>query len=326
VNLIKDNVGYFLFNAHGDVVRHGTVVYKYDAFGNELNTVSSDTNPFRYAGEYFDKETENYYLRARYYNPATGRFGSEDTFKGNPTDPMSLNLYTYCTSNPVRYIDPSGYRRIDSEATYYETIWSDPVKRGAGYARFYVGTKEHKMTKVEFTNLNIVVYTMDGYHFHTSKQSLFEGAYLFAMDPDELLTREDGFFRNKDGIRGTYGLNGLTSMDEAQGWRVFWGFGKAVFNLALDVSAIIVPILKPLSLAGKTLKIASTVNSAVNIAIDLSNKDWANVTTGVVTTSLGLSQEELLGAFADGASVILDVKGFVEAFDALGYKVEFIDG
>jgi hypothetical protein len=39
VNLIKDNVGYFLFNAHGDVVRHGTVVYKYDTFGNEYNTV-----------------------------------------------------------------------------------------------------------------------------------------------------------------------------------------------------------------------------------------------------------------------------------------------
>ncbi|MDR2572089.1 MAG: hypothetical protein LBD23_17565 [Oscillospiraceae bacterium] len=39
-----------------------------------------DTNPFRYGAEYFDRETSNYYLRARFYTPRLGRFTSEDPY------------------------------------------------------------------------------------------------------------------------------------------------------------------------------------------------------------------------------------------------------
>ena len=76
---------YYVTNGHGDVTNltdtSGTVVktYDYDAFGQEYSPSSGDTNPFRYCGEYFDKETESIYLRARYYNPVTGRFGQQDT-------------------------------------------------------------------------------------------------------------------------------------------------------------------------------------------------------------------------------------------------------
>ena len=48
------------------------------------------------------------YLRARYYNPSIGRFISRDSFAGKKSDPLSLNLYTYCANNPIVYIDPSG--------------------------------------------------------------------------------------------------------------------------------------------------------------------------------------------------------------------------
>ena len=34
--------------------------YTYDAFGNEKNQLASDTNPFRYCGEYLDRETNEY--------------------------------------------------------------------------------------------------------------------------------------------------------------------------------------------------------------------------------------------------------------------------
>ena len=89
INLIaRDQDGklqYYTFNAHGDVTQRYDVNcnllkdYRYDAFGNELNPEKLDSNPFRYCGEYFDKETGEIYLRARYYNPATGRFGAEDS-------------------------------------------------------------------------------------------------------------------------------------------------------------------------------------------------------------------------------------------------------
>ncbi len=90
---------------------NGTITknYDYDAFGIEKDIDQNDTNPFRYCGEYYDKETETYYLRARYYNPSVGRFITEDSYLGKLEDPLSLNLYTYAYNNPVMYIDPSGH-------------------------------------------------------------------------------------------------------------------------------------------------------------------------------------------------------------------------
>jgi len=111
----QGNSIYYIYNAHGDVVKYinasGTVLksYEYDAFGEEVTASASDTNPFRYAGQYFDGETGTYYLRARYYSPALGRFTQQDAWGyGDPADPLSLNLYVYCFGNPVRYYDPSG--------------------------------------------------------------------------------------------------------------------------------------------------------------------------------------------------------------------------
>ena len=75
----------------------------------EKNINNSDANPFRYCGEYFDSETGTIYLRARYYNPTTGRSISRDSFAGRKSDPLSLNLYTYCHNNPILYFDPSGH-------------------------------------------------------------------------------------------------------------------------------------------------------------------------------------------------------------------------
>jgi RHS repeat-associated protein len=106
---------YYLYNGHGDVVKivdeSGNIVnrYKYDEWGNILEETEEIENPIRYAGEYFDEESGMYYLRARYYDPVTGRFISKDSYEGTLTNPLSMNLYTYCYNNPLRYIDPSGH-------------------------------------------------------------------------------------------------------------------------------------------------------------------------------------------------------------------------
>ena len=131
VNLLCSTIGattrYYLYIAHGDVTQladaSGTVTksYDYDAFGKEKNIDDNDTNPFRYCGEYFDLSSGTYYLRARYYDPTIGRFLSEDTYKGKATDPLSLNLYTYCENNPIVFIDPSGHViELSSKATKEE--------------------------------------------------------------------------------------------------------------------------------------------------------------------------------------------------------------
>ncbi len=89
----------------------GTIknTYRYDAFGNTLASAEQIENRIRYTGQQYDGITGQYYLRARYYNPAVGRFMQEDTYRGD-----GLNLYAYCANNPVTYYDPSGYAGTSS--------------------------------------------------------------------------------------------------------------------------------------------------------------------------------------------------------------------
>lgn len=56
--------------------------------------------------------TQLLYLRARYYNPADGRFQSRDRWSGDYNRPLSLNRWMYVEGNPVNYTDPTGNLRI----------------------------------------------------------------------------------------------------------------------------------------------------------------------------------------------------------------------
>lgn len=108
---------YYVTDPHGNVVQltdeRGIVTktYEYDSFGNEVKPDSKDDNLFRYCGEYFDKETGEIYLRARYYQPAVGRFLTRDTYTGEDDDPLSLHLYAYCANDGINYVDPDGHWR-----------------------------------------------------------------------------------------------------------------------------------------------------------------------------------------------------------------------
>lgn len=79
--------------------------YAYDAFGVRIaQTNPLLEQPFAFTGRETDLESGLYYYRARYYDPAIGRFISED-----PLGIVAgLNLYVYVDSNPVNLIDPDG--------------------------------------------------------------------------------------------------------------------------------------------------------------------------------------------------------------------------
>ncbi|WP_307474824.1 hypothetical protein [Paenibacillus harenae] len=40
---------------------------------------------------------------------------SEDTYEGEIENPLTLNLYTYVSNNPLSYTDSSGHRQIEGE-------------------------------------------------------------------------------------------------------------------------------------------------------------------------------------------------------------------
>src|SRR5208283_5317497 len=95
-----------------------TDTYEYDAWGNLVNKTGTTPNNYLYRGEQYDADLALYYLRARYYNPSTGRFLSRDPEAGKPIDPKSLHKYLYAGGDPVNRIDPSGR----ADATDYSSI------------------------------------------------------------------------------------------------------------------------------------------------------------------------------------------------------------
>jgi len=52
--------------------------------------------------------TQLIFLRARWYNPADGRFQSRDTWEGDVNRPLSMNRWMYVVGNPVNLTDPTG--------------------------------------------------------------------------------------------------------------------------------------------------------------------------------------------------------------------------
>jgi len=92
--------------------------------------------PYLYTGRRYSDFTSQYFNRNRYYSPALGRFVSKDPIGFNGGN----NLYRYADSNPVLYVDPTGwikymlwkafnnysYRYDINGASlfdYFETVW-----------------------------------------------------------------------------------------------------------------------------------------------------------------------------------------------------------
>ena len=83
---------------------------EYEEYGVITNpeVVSTSGNIFAYTGHVYDESTGFYYAKARYYDAKSGRFVSEDSYKGEVNDPASWNLYGYVKNNPINSSDPSG--------------------------------------------------------------------------------------------------------------------------------------------------------------------------------------------------------------------------
>ncbi|WP_196158931.1 putative Ig domain-containing protein [Reinekea sp. G2M2-21] len=99
-----------LVNEAGELVGSQT----YDAFGDVVHSTGNMTvaaesgGDFRFQSQWLDAATGYYYLRARDYDPQTGRFLTADPAEPNVRQPESLNRYQFANANPYLHSDPSG--------------------------------------------------------------------------------------------------------------------------------------------------------------------------------------------------------------------------
>ena len=137
----------YVRNAQNDIVGlidstgKRVVYYKYDSWGRAVNISGTmaatvgQKNPFRYRGYYFDAESGMYYLQSRYYDPEIRRFISADNIivTGTSVEYQNVNLYEYCSDNPINFQDPSGHFILSvlagAGAYFFEAI----VSLGASY-------------------------------------------------------------------------------------------------------------------------------------------------------------------------------------------------
>jgi RHS repeat-associated protein len=93
----------------GDIVSNSVTVLDhidYGAFGKIIDeTGPSNGDRFKYSGMQDDQTTGLYYDYERWYDPAAGRFVSQDPVGFAAGDD---NLYRYVTNNSENQLDPSG--------------------------------------------------------------------------------------------------------------------------------------------------------------------------------------------------------------------------
>jgi RHS repeat-associated protein len=111
--------------------------YTYDAFGAPTHSPGGSTQPFQFTGQQTDADSGLQYLRARYYDPTTGRFLSQDPLAGLAQVPATQNRYPYALGDPTTLVDPRGLCSTPwgcaSDAV--SSVYDDPRKLTKGLDR-----------------------------------------------------------------------------------------------------------------------------------------------------------------------------------------------
>ncbi|WNY27824.1 RHS repeat-associated core domain-containing protein [Methanolapillus ohkumae] len=92
-----------MIDEEGELVER-TLYYPFGSYRE-----GGEAEKYTFTGKEFDSEIGLYYYGARYYNPETFVFTQADSIIPNYYNPQSLNRYSYCYNNPMKYEDPSGH-------------------------------------------------------------------------------------------------------------------------------------------------------------------------------------------------------------------------
>ncbi len=104
--VVGDPLGSVTVLAQGGSVAGATRYLPYGAIRWESGVFPTDR---RFTGQRWEGTLGLYDYRARFYDPALGRFLQPDPLVPEPGNPQALNRYAYVYHNPLRYTDPSGH-------------------------------------------------------------------------------------------------------------------------------------------------------------------------------------------------------------------------
>jgi RHS repeat-associated protein len=90
-------------------------------------------NPFMFTGQYYDSEIDQYYLRARQYDPLLARFTARDPVLGKFREPLTLHTYLYQSNDPLNRVDLNGrsFGRIFGALSAGSAVHSAAIYTGA---------------------------------------------------------------------------------------------------------------------------------------------------------------------------------------------------
>ena len=176
-------------------------MYTYEPFGYKLEDEKSadpPDNPFQFTGQYFDAEINQYYLRARMYDPQLYRFTARDPVLGKFAEPLTLHAYLYSVNDPINYLDPFG--------------------------RWAVGIGASGSFGLNFKHLRLLWEVLDK-GFNACLAKTFAKIYSYSMYAVEKAMK---FAEGKDlpgGVGGTAGYALLFAHDESQSLSKGWSSG-----------------------------------------------------------------------------------------------------
>jgi RHS repeat-associated protein len=103
---VGDHLGSLTVLAQGGSPAGVTRYLPYGAIRLETGLFPTDR---RFTGQRWEANLGLYDYRARFYDPALGRFLQPDPIVPEPGNPQGLNWYAYVYNNPLRYTDPTGH-------------------------------------------------------------------------------------------------------------------------------------------------------------------------------------------------------------------------
>ncbi|MCP3909314.1 MAG: hypothetical protein GY712_15030, partial [Oceanicoccus sp.] len=112
------------------------ISYHTNPWGEITEQQGTSVNRQVFTGQEHDENTGLVYFGARYYDPDTARFITQDSYLGQPGTPPSLHRYFYAYGNPTRFVDLYGYCNLgpypgDSLATCAWEWITGSVSEGA---------------------------------------------------------------------------------------------------------------------------------------------------------------------------------------------------